>query len=160
MLDNESRDDQDERLFRQAVMLVWDENKVSTSFIQRRLSIGYNKAASLVERMEEMQIVSAVNHIGKREVRNPDDIRKVLQLRDDIIDAAGEEDGNAILEALVGSFQSMGAIEDSKSHMKETPADREVRDGAYRVTAGELRSFVERFERLESEKKDIAEQQK
>jgi len=44
--------------------------------------------------------------------------------------------------------------------MKETDADREVRDGAYRVTAAELRQFVERYERLEAEKKDIADQQK
>ena len=44
--------------------------------------------------------------------------------------------------------------------MKETDADREVRDGAYRVAAGELRQFIERFERLEAEKKDIADQQK
>jgi uncharacterized protein (UPF0335 family) len=44
--------------------------------------------------------------------------------------------------------------------MKETPAGRDVRDNAYRVTADELRSFVERFERLDAEKKDIADQQK
>jgi len=46
------------------------------------------------------------------------------------------------------------------NHMKETDEDRAVRDGAYRVTADELRQFVERFERLETEKKDIADQQK
>ena len=46
------------------------------------------------------------------------------------------------------------------SHMKETEADREVRDQAFRVTANELRQFIERFERLEAEKKDIADQQK
>lgn len=44
--------------------------------------------------------------------------------------------------------------------MKETDADREVRDKAYRVTADELRQFIERFERLDVEKKDIADQQK
>lgn len=44
--------------------------------------------------------------------------------------------------------------------MKETAEDVEVRDKAYRVTADELRQFIERFERLESEKKDIADQQK
>lgn len=47
-----------------------------------------------------------------------------------------------------------------ESRMKETDADRKVRDQAYRVTADELRSFIERFERLEQEKKDIADQQK
>ncbi|MEL6411705.1 MAG: DUF2312 domain-containing protein [Pseudomonadota bacterium] len=44
--------------------------------------------------------------------------------------------------------------------MKETDADREVRESAYRVTADELRQFVERFERLAVEKQDIAGQQK
>lgn len=43
--------------------------------------------------------------------------------------------------------------------MKETTSDIEVRDGAYRVAAAELRQFIERFERLEAEKKDIAAQQ-
>ncbi len=44
--------------------------------------------------------------------------------------------------------------------MRETDEDRAVRDGAYRVTAAELRQFVERYERLESEKRDIADQMK
>lgn len=44
--------------------------------------------------------------------------------------------------------------------MKETPEDVEVRDSAYRIVANELRQFVERIERLDAEKKDIAEQQK
>lgn len=44
--------------------------------------------------------------------------------------------------------------------MKETPEDREVADKAYRVASSELRQFIERFERLEAEKKDIADQQK
>lgn len=42
------------------------------------------------------------------------------------------------------------------AHMKETEADVAVRDAAYRVTAGELRQFVERYERLEAEKKEQA----
>jgi len=46
------------------------------------------------------------------------------------------------------------------SQMKETDADREVRDKAYRVAADELRQFVERFERLEAEKQELADQQK
>ncbi len=46
------------------------------------------------------------------------------------------------------------------NRMKETDADREVRDGVLRVAAGELRQFIERFERLEAEKKDIADRQK
>ena len=46
------------------------------------------------------------------------------------------------------------------ARMKETDADREVRDGAYRVTADELRQFAERYERLEQEKRDLADQMK
>lgn len=48
----------------------------------------------------------------------------------------------------------------SEPRMKETDADRKVRDAAYAVTAAELRQFIERYEQLAAEKKDIAEQQK
>ena len=51
-----------------AVNIVLRDRKVSTSYIQRRLSVGYNKAASLVERMEKEGVVSAPNHAGKREI--------------------------------------------------------------------------------------------
>jgi DNA segregation ATPase FtsK/SpoIIIE, S-DNA-T family len=55
-------------LYDQAVAVVLRDKKVSTSYIQRRLQIGYNKAASLVERMETEGVISAPNHGGKREV--------------------------------------------------------------------------------------------
>jgi S-DNA-T family DNA segregation ATPase FtsK/SpoIIIE len=51
-----------------AVNIVLRDRKCSTSYIQRRLSVGYNKAASLVERMEQEGVVSAANHSGKREI--------------------------------------------------------------------------------------------
>ena len=51
-----------------AVNIVLRDRKVSTSYIQRRLSVGYNKAASIVERMEKEGVVSAPNHSGKREI--------------------------------------------------------------------------------------------
>ena len=59
-------------------------------------------------------------------------------------------------------MKDMGFPKASKEDagFKETEADREVRDGAFRVAAGELRSFIDRFERLAAEKKDIADQQK
>ncbi|MCL6230003.1 DNA translocase FtsK [Bartonella bilalgolemii] len=57
-----------EELYVQAVKIVLRDKKCSTSYIQRRLAIGYNKAASLVERMEEEGIVGAANHVGKREI--------------------------------------------------------------------------------------------
>ncbi|HYG87100.1 MAG TPA: DNA translocase FtsK [Azospirillum sp.] len=55
-------------LYMQSVNLVVREGKVSVSFIQRQLQIGYNRAARLVERMEQERVVSAANHQGKREV--------------------------------------------------------------------------------------------
>jgi len=60
--------DGEKGLFDQAVDLVSREGKASTSFIQRHLSIGYNRAAKLIEQMEKEGIVSAANHVGKREV--------------------------------------------------------------------------------------------
>ena len=53
-------------------MIVAKDRKCSTSYIQRKLAIGYNKAASLVERMEQEGIVGAANHVGKREVLVPE----------------------------------------------------------------------------------------
>ncbi|MFK8253909.1 DNA translocase FtsK 4TM domain-containing protein [Ancylobacter sp. sgz301288] len=55
-------------LYDQAVAVVLRDKKCSTSYIQRRLQIGYNRAASLVERMEREGLVGAANHAGKREI--------------------------------------------------------------------------------------------
>ena len=55
-------------LFSQAVAIVKRDRKASTSYIQRRLQIGYNRAASLMERMEHEGIVGQANHAGKREI--------------------------------------------------------------------------------------------
>ncbi len=55
-------------LYQQAVQVVLRDRKASTSYIQRRLQIGYNRAASLMERMEEEGVVGPANHAGKREI--------------------------------------------------------------------------------------------
>jgi S-DNA-T family DNA segregation ATPase FtsK/SpoIIIE len=55
-------------LYQQAVQIVKRDRKASTSYIQRRLQIGYNRAASLIERMEKEGIVGQANHAGKREI--------------------------------------------------------------------------------------------
>jgi len=60
-------DDLDD-LYIQAVKIVMRDKKCSTSYIQRRLGIGYNKAATLVEKMEEEGLVGEANHVGKREI--------------------------------------------------------------------------------------------
>ncbi|MGL4406141.1 MAG: DNA translocase FtsK [Notoacmeibacter sp.] len=57
----------------QAVNVVLRDRKVSTSYIQRRLGIGYNRAASLIERMEEEGVISPPNHAGKREILVPEE---------------------------------------------------------------------------------------
>jgi len=60
--------DGEKGLFDQAVALVSREGKASTSFIQRHLAIGYNRAAKLIEQMEKEGVVTPANHVGKREV--------------------------------------------------------------------------------------------
>jgi S-DNA-T family DNA segregation ATPase FtsK/SpoIIIE len=63
-----SGDDEGNDLYDRAVAIVLRDKKVSTSYIQRRLSIGYNRAASIIERMENEGLVGPANHAGKREI--------------------------------------------------------------------------------------------
>jgi len=63
-------DDSDDP-YDQAVAVVLRDGKASTSYIQRRLGIGYNRAASIIEKMEKEGIVGAANHAGKREILVP-----------------------------------------------------------------------------------------
>jgi S-DNA-T family DNA segregation ATPase FtsK/SpoIIIE len=58
-------------LYDKAVELVTREGKASTSFVQRHLGIGYNRAAKLIEQMEKEGVVGPANHVGKREVLAP-----------------------------------------------------------------------------------------
>ncbi|MEM7631058.1 MAG: DNA translocase FtsK, partial [Pseudomonadota bacterium] len=64
--------DGEDALYDQAVQIVINDRKCSTSYIQRKLAIGYNKAARLVEQMEEQGLVSPANHVGKREILVPE----------------------------------------------------------------------------------------
>jgi DNA segregation ATPase FtsK/SpoIIIE, S-DNA-T family len=57
-----------DELYDQAVAIVLKDRKASTSYVQRRLGIGYNRAATLVERMENEGLIGAANHAGKREI--------------------------------------------------------------------------------------------
>ena len=78
--EEESADDEEEggegeaygesgdELYDQAVAVVLKDRKVSTSYVQRRLGIGYNRAATLIERMEKEGLIGAANHAGKREI--------------------------------------------------------------------------------------------
>ena len=127
-------------LLAKAAQILIQDQKASTSYVQRSLAIGYNKAARLLEALEELGIVTASDHVGRREVVATEVPARLLEMAE--LHAAGQK----------------------HSPMRETDADRQVREeaesSAYRANAGELRQFVERFERLDAEKKDIAEQQK
>ena len=63
-LDNKNKDD----LYEKAVEIIKSEGKASTSFLQRKLQIGYNRAARIIDMMEAEGIVSKANHVGKRDV--------------------------------------------------------------------------------------------
>jgi len=63
--------DSGDELYDRAVALVCQHRKASTSFVQRHLQIGYNRAARLIERMEAEGVISQANHVGKREVLAP-----------------------------------------------------------------------------------------
>ena len=65
--DSAGSEDSDQ-LYDQAVALVAREQKASTSFVQRHLQIGYNRAARIIEQMEKEGVVSTANHVGRREV--------------------------------------------------------------------------------------------
>ena len=61
-------EDVEDELYNQALEIIKTEGKASTSFLQRKLQIGYNRAARIIDMMEEKGIVSKANHVGKREV--------------------------------------------------------------------------------------------
>ena len=67
-----NENDSENALYDQAVAIIAHDRKCSTSYIQRKLSIGYNRAAKIVETMEEQGIVSQANHVGKREILIPE----------------------------------------------------------------------------------------
>lgn len=126
-------------LVKAAQILIQDQ-KASTSYLQRSLAIGYNKAARLIGALEELGIVTASDHVGRREIVATTVPARMLKMAE--LYAACQKD----------------------THMRETEADRQVREeaesSAYRADAGELRQFIEQFERLDEEKKSLAEQQK
>ena len=61
-------DENGDELYNEAINIVRSEGKASTSFLQRKLQIGYNRAARIIDMMEEKGVVSKANHVGKREV--------------------------------------------------------------------------------------------
>ena len=55
-------------VYHQAVQIVLNDGKASTSYLQRKLQIGYNSAAKLIERMEQEGLISSADHVGRRQV--------------------------------------------------------------------------------------------
>ena len=66
-IDEDAEDGKDES-YDKAVEIIKTEGKASTSFLQRKLQIGYNRAARIMENMEKKGIVGQANHVGKREI--------------------------------------------------------------------------------------------
>ncbi|MBL3569924.1 DUF2312 domain-containing protein [Rhodovulum visakhapatnamense] len=131
-------------LMLQAAQHVVKTRKASTSGLQSVLRVGYNRAARLMEALEAEGIVTPADHVGHREVA-VDALPFSLAVLVDTQEAA---------DAVVASVNSS-----AKGRMKESPEDVEVRDRTYRVAAGELRGFIERFEKLAQEKAEITDQQ-
>ena len=61
-------DDDKDALFKQSIEIIKKEGKASTSLLQRKLQIGYNRAARIMDQLEENDYISAANHVGKREI--------------------------------------------------------------------------------------------
>ena len=68
MIDNSKNQGEKDELYQTAVEIIKSEGKASTSFLQRKLQIGYNRAARIIDMMESEGIVSKANHVGKRDV--------------------------------------------------------------------------------------------
>ena len=66
--DEENEESENDPVYKKAVELIMQEGRVSTSFLQRKLQIGYNRAARIVDQMEERGVVSAADHTGKRQI--------------------------------------------------------------------------------------------
>ncbi|RZO48382.1 MAG: DNA translocase FtsK [Candidatus Pelagibacterales bacterium] len=67
-LDDKGNDDEKDELYEKAVNIIKTEGRASTSFLQRKLQIGYNRAARIMEIMEKEGVVGQANHVGKREI--------------------------------------------------------------------------------------------
>ena len=66
--ENLSNNNDKDELYESALNIIRSEGKASTSFLQRKLQIGYNRAARIIDMMEDNGIVSKANHVGKRDV--------------------------------------------------------------------------------------------
>ncbi|WP_442772707.1 GapR family DNA-binding domain-containing protein [Paenirhodobacter enshiensis] len=139
--------------YARAVALVRAEDRASTTFLQKSFSIGYARAAALIEQLEAEGIVSAADTLGKRTVHPEADKPAPRPVS---ANPAGAE-----VQTTMADLIALGKVNTGgKVPVKNTDADKAVSDSAYAVTADELRQFIEQYESLEAEKQDIAEQMK
>jgi uncharacterized protein (UPF0335 family) len=150
----------------EAIRIVVNDDRASTSYLQRKLAIGYNAAARLIEEMEARGVVSKPCEFGKRDVLWTGPIEATADAAPRSPSVTISADGTSVtttVEDLKNIGRRMSAADRKRRKvppLKNTPEDHAVDDQAYGVAADELRQFIEQFEQLEAEKKDIAERQK
>ena len=152
MLDTPPNDLAD--MIEKARAIVIDQKRCSTSFLRRELGIGYNKAARIVEALEDQGTVSAPDHLGKREILNTTSAALPQQTGSDTVDI-----GPISIEQIRKTREALRK-QQGKPPMKHDRDFAQAENKAYSVAADELRQFIEQFESLDAEKKDITEQQK
>jgi uncharacterized protein (UPF0335 family) len=133
---------EDRALYHQAVAEVLAQRKASTSYLQRRLRVGFDTASGLVDRMEREGLVSAPDHVGRREVLAPP-----LPSAD----APGPSVSLVVPDASPSAWAAPvpDSGEDAETaEFEEVDASEDARD--------RLRSYVERIERLIEERKSIS----
>lgn len=131
------------RGYNAALALVASEQTGSTSMVQRKLKVGYNHAAAIVEALEANGVLTKPNHAGKRKVL----IKSAQAVQERLRQEEEPEPATDHLEAAMGHNSREAA-----------PLLADVEDALSKTAKEKLRLTVERIERLEEEKKEIAEQ--
>lgn len=147
----------DDGLLGQAVEFVIRDNKVSTSYIQRKLKIGYNRAARIMEQLEDKGIVTACDEVGKRTIT--DKGKKSLEVANKIMDVS-QQTGMPPDKVLKKAEKAAGITHDANDTPHSSVTKAAIKGDAKDVggVAGtRLLSFVDRIERLEEEKAALME---
>jgi len=146
-------------LFSKAAVLVLREQKASTSFIQRHLQIGYNRAATVIEQLEAAGIVGAASALGTRTVlfKDVEHFEKAVLLVEkceEVGASIGVEPEKVLdaAKAAAGVGHNSGKKSADFKDRQETTAQ-----DTGGVSGQRLKAFIERVERLEEEKAGIAE---
>lgn len=146
----------DDELYTEAMILVIIAQKASTSYVQRFLQVGYNRAATIIERLEKEGIVSAANTVGKREVlktrehleKSATVVAKIME-----ISKATGIDPDKISAAAFAAVEKNKERPASVGHNSAGEKDTATDTGG--VSGQRLKAFIERIERLEEEKKGL-----